>query len=277
MNKKAAYILEELTWILVTVVVSVVATLFFGKLFASSPDDFFKNISAPFWGAFFAFMFVVIASFVKRMYDRKLRHYNALVKMEIRLNDNFSTIDHNRVALDIYIKNLKLAAGNQCILSPNSLYDFLILEEQLMDLGSKSIINELFKYNAFLTKINIDFMTYRKAYENALDLAFKRNDMSIYAASSIQLIEHCVAMLKFLDLINSKTFALLVKTRAYLESKPILNRLSQFLHLNEPANLEKRIKKQEKMLREEMNESIKNDTQALSEVGIQARKNNVAL
>lgn len=119
--------------------------------FKSSDTDFMKSVVASFAGAFFAFLFLRVGEILEKYYQRQVKHFNALVSMEIFF-DELGTIIHDNIYL--------LPAFRSTINSGNVYASIMrplpIRRDYYEELHDIKLINDLYKLNYDIRRINDD-------------------------------------------------------------------------------------------------------------------------
>ena len=137
----------------------------FSLVFGTGNQNFAIQALSAFSGAFFAFLFLRLADFLERYYLQQKRHYNALVSLEVLL-DEIGAIIHDNLYL--------LPSFRQVITSGNiyaSLLKTVPLERKYYDkLHDIKLINDVYKLNYDIRRINDDIENSNNWYANLRDL-----------------------------------------------------------------------------------------------------------
>ena len=219
-------------------------------------------ILGGFFGAFFSFLFIKYGM----IYERKNRHYNALVKLEYLLNSTISQIEDNKYTIDFFNKVL-----NNCFDETKSsivyvkFQNFKLNNSILLDLTNINLINDLFNYFIDIQKINNDMElmseTYQELRESIIDSNISRED---YKKNAEYLVGQLDTLNKFLNHLQEQTIIKLATARILNRSKPFFtrivlkfsqNRYSKKLSKNLPGEIRK-IKKEIENIKKESQEEI---------------------
>jgi hypothetical protein len=118
-----------------------------------------------FLGAFFAFVFGLIAYQITKRWERFVQHKNALVKLERLLNHHYNAL----AILE------QLAADTSLILdqgkmTSNRFFDLKIPADVDLELASIDIINKFFSYQSYIDRHNINVSTFNTTLTRFEDL-----------------------------------------------------------------------------------------------------------
>lgn len=102
-------------------------------------------------GALSAFLLVVMRDWVGKIYDRKVKHYDALVRLELQLMDQGGVLNDNLQVLPKFISTLEKGGVYQSNLSEIE-YDRNII----YDLHNLELISSLYGYYDGLRRTNDD-------------------------------------------------------------------------------------------------------------------------
>jgi len=153
-NIKSFFALKSLPVYIIFIIASFIffwSSQLFSLIFREDDSLFISEALSAFTGAFFAFLFLRLTSFLEKYYLRQRKHYNALASMEILLDEVVGVIKD-----DIYL----LPDFRRVIMSGNvyaSLLQPLPLERQYYDkLHDIELINDLYKLNYDIRRLNDD-------------------------------------------------------------------------------------------------------------------------
>lgn len=194
--------------------------------FISNDTGFIKIVVASFAGAFFAFLFLRVGEILEKYYQRQVKHFNALVSMEVFL-DELGTIIHDNIYLLPSFRTT-INSGNvyASILRP-----LPIRREYYEELHDIKLINELYKLNYDIRRINDDL-------ESANDWYLHLRE--IYTTGQMKpdhYIENAKILSENLKVIQAALMLLLedvirlnaiVKIRLTMD-KPLLTRIIHFI------------------------------------------------
>ena len=221
---------------------------------------------SAFAGAFFAFLFLRLAKFFSKIYQRQVRHYNALVILETQLNELGGIIHDNIYLIPFFRK--AITSGNIYF---SKLRELPIDRSHYSALHDIDLINDLFSLNYQLRKLNDDIESLADGYadiKNAyIQHHIKKRDYLVNAQISA---EHLTALEAFLDDMEDRTMQLMAKVRLMSKKDaPLGTKLIRlFIHTsgaelskqevnNEAAKLQKEIEETKTQSQKEIEEVIK--------------------
>lgn len=114
-----------------------------------------SNMSAAFWGAFFAFLFGLLSLLLVKRWERFALHRNAVVKVEHLLNKYMDRICINKNLLQStqgFLKNSKLTF--------NRFLDLKIEDDLDFEFENLSLINRYFRFKLGVMRINEDLQSF---------------------------------------------------------------------------------------------------------------------
>ena len=214
-----------------------------------------------FAGAFFSFFFLRLAEGLTKIYSRHVQHYNSLIKLEFYLNLNFTFISQNRSVAKDFLKVITEAKTKKAILINVRRFEKMpmIRDEILLDLSVTDTINNLFSYNLDIHKLNTDFFTINRLYDDITKLSMEANNVELYLSNITYIYTHVDGLDKFLDSLREKTIKRASEIRVLQKAhKPLFTRL-MFLILptKVPISFDKKIALEEALLREEIKKTHK--------------------
>lgn len=164
---------------------------------------------SAFAGAFFAFLFLRLAEFLSKVYQRQVKHYNSLVILETQLNE-LGGIIHDNIYLIPFFRNA-ITSGNIYL---SKLRQLPIDRSHYKNLHDIDLINDLFSFNYQLRKLNDDMDSLADGYadiKNAyIQHHIQKQDYLINAQISAELL---TALEAFLGETESQTVQLMAKVR----------------------------------------------------------------
>lgn len=164
---------------------------------------------SAFAGAFFAFIFLRLAEFLSKVYQRQVKHYNSLVILETQLNE-LGGIIHDNIYLIPFFRNA-ITSGNIYF---SKLRQLPIDRTRYENLHDIDLINDLFSFNYQLRKLNDDMDSLADGYadiKNAyIQHHIQKQDYLINAQISAELL---TALEAFLGETESQTVQLMAKVR----------------------------------------------------------------
>lgn len=119
--------------------------------------EIIKLIIAPFAGAFFAFLFLRFAEWLRFRTKRRKNYLRALGKIQLMGNSNYNALASSISSIDQIIKIVKEATDeNKSPYSGNRLDNLTNDNDVLLDLRNDDFINEYFSYSLSIEKHNHD-------------------------------------------------------------------------------------------------------------------------
>lgn len=242
--------------IIISVIIGFIGYLFVGlyKLtFQSSDTSFMQDVIAAFAGAFFAFLFLRMGEVLEKYYQRQVKHFNALVSMEIYLDELGSIIHDNIYQLPSFRQTIN--GGNVYASTIRPLPIRRDYYEQLHDI---KLINDLYKLNYDIRRINDDLDSATSWYSHLKQL-YTTGQMAPahYIENAKILSENLKVIQAALTLLIDEAIRLNAITKLRLESdKPLLTRLMHFIIDKTRQDItNKQIKKRMKAVKAEVEKS----------------------
>lgn len=131
---------------------------------------FLKDASTVFLGTLFTALFLIIGNFISRVWDRRKRHRNALVKMEYNLMHLMNVNQDN-----IFILNNFIAAIDAGALY-NINFKYLDIDKDILtELGNVDFINDVFKFNTDTYRIDESLRSMEKYYNEFKSSFLEKN------------------------------------------------------------------------------------------------------
>ena len=214
---------------------------FFSKLFIKTDLEFASKMTGAFAGAFFAFLFVRIGDALTRFYDRQKKSYNGLVRLEYLCNEYLNRISDNVFIIDDFSKiATDSMAKNEPFIYMNTLHEFIIPKDILLDLANIDLINEVFSFYADTEKMNHSIATVNRFYSEIKDAFVQQKiDYGTYKTNVSIGLAKMTELRKFLLGLDQETKKMASTTRLLSKDKPFLTYL---IHLSSREYLSKRIK-----------------------------------
>ncbi len=229
-------------------------------------DDFWQNLiiqgSGAFLGAFFAFIFGLLAFKINQMRERFFMHQRAVVELEYLLNAHLNTIAKNEYLITHTVEILKRKHYTYNKLQPFRLPDALELK-----LGDLDIINRYVDYRESIVRLNSDFEKVNAAFDNLSNFALTRG-IPPDERNFTHLIEQLGLINKFLkSLLLNETKELLAYVRIYLRRIESLKekginvyKLSGYTEI-----IDKELEKELKKLGEEIDQTMKESREKIKQ------------
>lgn len=185
------------------------------QIASPSKNSFFADAAGAFFGAFFAFMFGLVAYYVQKKLDRYHKHKNSVVELEHLLQEHFDISSGNQYLLKGAIETINKGAFNFTILTP-----FRLPEDITLRFGNLELLNKYMPYSTSVTKLNHGMMTWGKmvdqlhqaAIAGALSPQAKKANQDHLKAQAMDLI-------RFLLGLDQETKELVAYVRVFLRKE----------------------------------------------------------
>lgn len=208
---------------------------------------------SAFAGAFFAFLFLRLAEFLSKIYERQVKHYNSLVILDTQLNELGGIIHDNIYLIPFFKKSITL--GNIYF---SKLRSMPIDKSHYENLHDINLINDLFSFNYQVRKLNDDIDSLTNGYADIKNAYIQHNiqkpDYLINAQISAELLTTLEVFLKDME---ECTVQLMAKVR--LMSKrdvPLGTRIARlFIHTSGSKLKKNEIENEAKKLHKEIEET----------------------
>lgn len=242
--------------VIIAATLAVAAKLFVAV--AAAPQGLLL-VAGPFFGAFFAFMFVRVGDAIKRYYDRRFKNHDCLVHLEHYLNDVASRIDDNIYLADGFINVVapSVIEGGIIKASGNRLTSIPFDRELLLGLTNLDLINDLFAFQVNVRKVNDSAETLARQYDRAISyLAGSNKDVIEYRLNAERALEGMRFLRVGLSQAYDEALVLLAKIRLLARDLPFLAWLMRlFTRTRYSRDFEKKVQVERERLREEMEQS----------------------
>jgi len=208
---------------------------------------------SAFMGAFFAFLFFILAELLTKISERTNKHYNAMVKIEHRFNDYLNYISDNRFLIKNFIIALQKGVIyiNRFILLP-------IEEDITIELLDRPLINKIFSFNTDVRKMNNSMDTVNDIYDGIKKAYLEDKNKDIYKKNSECVIKNLQDLNGFLKSLEEKTKNILVLVRILLKDKPFTVRIIHLLSRDKSLEIsEEKIISEKKKLDSEIEKIVK--------------------
>lgn len=207
---------------------------------------------SAFTGAFFAFLFLRLAEFFSKIYERQVRHFNSLIILETQLNELMGIISDNIYLIPFF--KTSITSGNIYF---SKLRFMPVDKSHYGNLHDLELINDLFSYNYQLRKLNDDLESLTDGYSDIKNAYIQHNiqkqDYLINAQISAEML---ITLEIFLKDMEKHTIQLMAKVR--LMSKrdaPLGTRIARlFIHTSGSKLKKNEIENEVKILRKEIEE-----------------------
>lgn len=231
-------------------------------LFFIKSEAYISSGIGAFMGAFSAFIFLIIERTFTKYRERRVIHFNALVRAEYLLNENLQLTSDNIYMVYGLVEVLKKGALHIGSFNP------LVWDQSvLLNLANLDMINNLSSYAISIRKVNRDLDMMEKWYEQLkLALIQKNIDKVTYDINIAILIGQLEVIRKFLvktddeTLIRQSEVRIMMKERNFIDW--FFNKLSDH---RLPKDFKKRVQKEQTVLEKE-----REDTRAASKAEIES-------
>lgn len=206
---------------------------------------------SAFAGAFFAFIFLRLATFFSKIYERQVKHYNSLVNLETQLNELGGVISDDLYVIPGFIRTI--VGGN---IYSNNLHTFPVDKSHYGNLYDIDLINLLFDFNHKIRKLNDDLETLSSEYQE-IKLAFieKNIDANQYVLNAKEVAKQLKILEAFLSGLQNDTVNLMARIRVKIRKDRPLGTKLQFLFIKTSRIHEKEIKKEILEINKELEET----------------------
>ena len=205
-----------------------------------------------FFGAFFAFIFVIIAECITIFRKGNKNHFNSLIKIERLLNRIYDRLDVN---IQVFGKNLDALKSMKFLIW--SSHEVPFNNELANDLKNIDFINEYFSFSLDIERMKNDFVTIKNMYEENKGLFINEKiSLEIYKDNVLFCIREMKKIIKFMKAYQEKANKLLATTRLLQKEK---RKNWTFLFGAIPKkhyikNFDEKIEKEQKTLNKEIDE-----------------------
>ncbi len=228
---------------------------FFTQIFFSDADIHLSGAVDAFAGAFFAFLFLRIGDGLTKIYERQIRHYNAMVELEFVLNQNLDQIGRDMLIVENSKNNLAESKSEKIVVeNPQDPSPIQIRQELLLRLYGKDIINRVFAYFMVIERVNDDLLTTKRFYRGVIEKSLTARDLRLFLENVPELEKHFSVLEKFLTDLLNRTHNLLAIIRAGLKHKPLFTRIMFLVMRGYTVISEEDIAKEREKLKSEITE-----------------------
>jgi len=199
-------------------------------LIVTAQSERFLLVLGPFFGAFFAFIFVRLGEGLKRLYDRRIKHHDALVHLEHYLNDASIRVDENRYMAEGFIEVVGRSVSQPGVVavSGNRLSSIPLDYALLLNLTNLDLINDLFGLFVDLRKLNDSAEALMRQYDQALkSLGRPHQDVEEYRSNAERALHGMRALHHGFQETRSDLLLALAKVRVLARDLPFFAWLMQ--------------------------------------------------
>ncbi|HHT9127438.1 MAG TPA: hypothetical protein ACFYEE_01610 [Candidatus Wujingus californicus] len=231
-----------------------------------------------FVGAFFAFIFVRLGEALTRIYERKARHYNALIRLEHYFNYILNTLNENIFIIEHFRKVFsdEVIDRGETPLFASRLHDIPFSKEDVIDLANLTFANAVFNFNVKVAKMNNSMASTNRSYE-LFSSAFvdgKTNPDS-YIANVKRHKERLSELQGFIEETKEDSIRLLARSRVLSKNAPFLSRIiCRVARVTTSPTFEQDVASEIKVMRQEILENAQQSGERIRKA--QSRKRNGA-
>lgn len=237
------------------------------KLFWIRQNDYITEGLAAFTGAAVVFIFTLIGQWLNQLRQRKLRHYNALVRSDYLLNTYLNIIEDNRRLIEGAVSSFSRRGFHVL-----NFKHFDIDHDCVLDFRNLALINERMELNVDLRRFNESCGTCLSLYTDVKE-ALQTGRLTVEQADSnfAYIAEGLNELQKALSQLDEKIKNTLCSCRILLrEEKPLMHNL---YHGRYAKNHQKKIQAERRRLNDEIPESIKKSLEEKKAFGFGKSKN----
>lgn len=178
--------------------------VFFG-IFVDKNHDYIVNGLGSFFGAFWAFLFMLVADFVKNKIERVKTHVNSLVKLEYKLNKILAINSDNLFEVKKFTETLE----EKNFISDVKFIQTEELDDLLIDFLNIDFINDVFSVNIDIYKTNKSFDQIQRGLDE-IKLKIVKDDLKNKILPSFKYMHNFLEKLdKDIEILMAKTQALI--------------------------------------------------------------------
>lgn len=234
--------------------------VFFSSAFQSLGSESFKSFSGAFFGAFFVFLFIRLGEIFTKIYDRKAKHHNSLIRLQHYFNDCLNITGDNVFVADDFLTVFEegVISRKEPRMFFNMYHDYPIDNELIIGLTNSGFLNEIYTFNIGLKKINETVHASNMSYKEVRTAFIEKNiDIDTYIENVKGEKVRCEQIKKFLLQTKSDIIRLLSISRILSKSKPLLTRLIISTSKSKyPKNMEEQISLESDKLNAEIDKTI---------------------
>lgn len=213
----------------------------------------FVGGASAFAGAFFVFLFLRLAEFFTKLYQRKVRHYNSLILLETQIMEIGGIINDNLYSISQI--NKAFESDNVPF---NRLRPLLIDSSHYENFYDLTIKNVLFSYNYKLRQTNDDIEGILKILDYFNSALIQKNiEYTEYKRRIDPLVKQLRLIYAFLLDLQSETISLSARIRVQIRlDKPLGTKLMSIFLRSKGSNINNfEIQKEEEVIKKEIEEA----------------------
>lgn len=224
----------------------------------NSITKFFTDIEGAFFGAFFAFIFGLLAFYVQKKRERWILHKNAVVEIEYLLNDHLDDIAANQYLMQGASETLKKGYFTYNIFNELRLPK----DDIRLRLADIDLINKFMEYQTSVNRLNNSMVSWNRANQLLRETILSgKIDMESIKKNQTHLLEQVNRLNGYAEQLSEDTTNLLSYIRVYLKKDKNMFSMSfwKITHANRNIVEEKELKAELKELKKEI-EQVKKDS-----------------
>jgi len=207
--------LHCLYWAIFFFSIITLSLVFCFNLLPKLNEDFIKNGIGAFFGAFFAFIFIIITKWVSARSKQNVDHFNSLVNIERLLSLIISRLDTNIVKYEKHIEILPVA--DECLWSPNKIP---LKYEYSDDVRNIDFVNDYLELCMDIDYLNGDLEMQKTAYDECIAL-FKegrvnRENFRLYI---LRIADEMKKYVEGMKIIQARAYILAAKSRLLTDER----------------------------------------------------------
>jgi len=216
--------------------------VFFYSAISGSDADSFKLLSGAFFGAFYAFIFIRFGEVFTKVYERKAKHHNSLLRLQHYFNDCLTITSDNIFVADDFLRIFddKVLSRKEPRIFFNIYHEYPIDKEFIIGLTNIEYINEIYSFNVGLKKLNDTLDASNRSYTEVRTAYIEKNiELETYIENVKGEKERCKQIKGFLLQTQIDTVHMFSIARVLSKYPPMLSKLIAFVSkTNYPANFE---------------------------------------
>ncbi len=237
--------------------------LFF-QIIINNNSAYIENCLGAFFGAFFAFLFLIIGNLCCKYHNRYKKNRNALVKLSHILNWYLAVNNDN-----IFLLKLLIDTINKKVFYFGKFTKLKIDGSILLDLYNIDLINEMFDLNLSIYKNNqsleIMFSAYEKDKEYFLDKKISKKNLN---NSVVGKLDELNKLKKSLQLLDNKTEEVFAKVAVLMRDNTLMDWFIMVCFKNKKYNkkFNEKWKEELKIVQKNREENIKKSQEKINKI-----------
>jgi hypothetical protein len=251
-------------------------SFFFFKIFIEKDNAVIFGSLGAFMGAFFAYLFIRIATALDKNYQRIQNHRNSMVKFERVIMKMNGLISDNLFVIDDFTGVVNNAIQNKIkMIYFNKLHPIDISEYSTLDLQNIDLINDIESFYFDMRRTNSDLETINTMLQEYRTAVIDdKVDLETYLFNLGRLTEQLSMVKAFLLELSEDTITLQSKIRVMLKgSEPFLGWLLKHTTKHHYTQTQRNdFDKESKKVKNEMEENLIKNRQRLERLSKEPKK-----